>query len=152
MPSKQLKVQDFRIRIDKDGTWYYNDLPIVNRNIVIFFLQHLEPLPDGGYLLRIGDETCPVIVDDTPYIVVDVWKETSGDREAFYIRLNDETCEHLSLETLKIREDNVPICKVKGARFPARFSRPAYYRLADYVIQHEDGRFSIPLNDNHYFL
>lgn len=145
-------MQDCRIRIGKDGTWFYNELPIVNRNISLFFLQHLESAPDGGYLLRIGDETCPVIVEDTPYIVVDVWKEASGGGEAFFIRLNDETCERLEMDTLKIREDNVAVCRVKEARFPARFSRPAYYRLAEYVVQHEDGRFSIPLNETHYYL
>ena len=152
MPSTPLRMKCWRISIDKDGTWFYNDLPIINRNISLFFMHHLEPASGGGYLLRIGEETCPVIVEDVPFVVLDVWKETSAGCEAFFIRLNDETCERLDMGTLKIRHDNVPVCMVKEARFPARFSRPAYYRLAEYVVEHEDGRFSIPLNKIHYYL
>ncbi|MCX8042994.1 MAG: DUF1285 domain-containing protein [Desulfobacterota bacterium] len=143
-----------RIRIDKDGMWYYNDLPIINKTIYLFFNQHLEPASDGGYQLRIRDETCPVIVEDTPFVVVDVWLEQNAKdgRDAFFIRLNDETTEVLNLSTLTIRHDNVPCCRVKEGKFPARFSRPAYYRLAEHVVEHEDGRFSIPLNATHYYL
>jgi len=145
---------DCRISIAADGTWYYNGLPIVNRTIYLFFNQHLEADGAGGYCLRINGEICPVSVQDTPFLVVDVWpeREAGSGREAFVIRLNDETCEPLDPATLFIRPDNAPCCRVKQGRFPARFSRPAYYRLADHVQEHPDGRFSILLNGTHYYL
>lgn len=147
-------VQDCRIRIAKDGTWFYNDLPIINRTIYLFFNQHLEQDGAGGYRLRVNGETCPVTVEDTPFLVTDVWRESDPEsgRDALYIRLNDETAEKLDLGTLFIRPDNAPCCRVKNSRFPARFTRAAYYRMAEYVVEHEDGRFSIPLNGMHYFL
>jgi len=143
-----------RIRIDRNGGWFYNDLPIVNRAIYLFFNQHLEPDGAGGYRLHVNGETCPVTVEDTPFLVTDVRRETDleSGHDALYIRLNDETTEQLDPSTLWIRPDNAPCCRVKQGRFPARFTRPAYYRLAEHVVEHEDGRFSIPLNGTHHFL
>jgi hypothetical protein len=47
----------------------------------------------------------------------------------FYVRLNDETEEKLDLKNFRIDGKNVPYIKVKGGKFDARFSRPAYYEL-----------------------
>ena len=153
MLSAHTEAQECSITIDKDGTWFYNGLPIINKAIYLFFNQHLESTPEGGYRLRIEEETCPVLVEDTPFVVVDLRRDhTTEGLEAFWIRLNDETWEQLDLTTLKIRNDNVPCCRVKKGMFPARFSRPAYYRLAEHVVEHPDGRFSIPLNNIHHYL
>ncbi len=154
MLSEQAVPQDCSIRIDKEGAWFYNDLPIINRAIYLFFNQHITRAADGGYLLSIGAETCRLIVEDTPYVVVDVWLEEAAEpgSSMFHVQLNDETREPLSLETLIIREDNSPCCTVKGGRFPARFLRPAYYRLAQHVVQDPQGRFYIPLNNTNYYL
>lgn len=154
MQSEQAVPKDCSIRIDKEGTWFYNDLPIVNRAIYLFFNQHITVDDDGTYSLKIGNETCRLIVEDTPYVVVDVWleEEAGPGQNTFQIRLNDETQEQLNLETLIIREDNSPCCRVKNEQFPARFLRPAYYRLAEHVVQDEAGRFYIPLNDRNYYL
>jgi hypothetical protein len=68
------------------------------------------------------------------------------------LRLIDNSEEDLVPETLSVGDEHVPYCKVKGGRFPARFSRAGYYQLAPYI--HEDkqeGKYFLLLNDRHYF-
>lgn len=134
------------ISIDKEGNWFYNKARIVNRNIFLLFCKHLEKDPGGGYLLRIDRETCPVMVEDAPFTVVDAVK----DQGRIKIQLNDETVETLDLETFYIGSGNVPYCTVKEGRFRARFLRKAYYRIAEYFEQDETETFFIRLGDQRF--
>jgi len=110
------------IRIDIEGNWIYNGAQIVNRNILLLFCNGLENDNKGGYLLRVDKETSPVIVENTPFVVVDAAKE----EDVLKIQLNDETVETLDMESFFIDKTNVPFCRVKDGRFSARFLRKAY--------------------------
>ena len=138
------------IFIDKEGSWFYNGLPIINRQILQYFYQVLEIGPDGGYLLRNGQESCPVEVQDTPCVVTALWP-SEGPHEQFSIKLNDDSVETLAMETLVISAENIPYCMVKG-RFKARFLRVPYYRLAESVQQEGDAAFFIELNGERHYL
>jgi hypothetical protein len=140
------------IVIDKEGNWFYNGLPIINRKIQLYFCQLLEIGPDGGYLLRNEQEVCPVEVQDTPFVVTSLWP-SDGPHEQFFIKLNDDTVETLDMQTLVISAENIPYCQVKQGRFRARFLRAPYYRLAESVQQEGDAKFFIELNgERHYLL
>jgi len=134
------------LRIDKEGTWFYNNLPIINRAIYLFFNQHLTRDEQGSYIIRIGKETSPLFVEDTPFVVMRVDYIPSDNKESFMVRLNDETVEELDLQTLSIGKDNVPYCAVKQDRFPARFLRPAYYQLCEHIQAEGEDLFYIMLN------
>jgi hypothetical protein len=138
------------IFIDKEGTWFYSGLPIINRQILQYFYQLLEITPDGGYLLRNGQDSCPVEVQDTPFVVTALWP-SEGPHEQFIIKLNDDSEETLAMETLSISAENIPYCIVKG-RFKARFLRAPYYRLAESVQQEGDAVFFIELNGERHYL
>ena len=141
--------------IDKEGTWLYNGLPIVNKAIYLFFNQNLEYNQAGdGYQLRVGAEVSPVAVEDTPFVVMDVVLVSVPQQgEAFFkIFLNDETEEELNLESLSVGKDNVLYCAVKSGKFKARFLRPSYYRLTEHMLQEGEDRFYIPLNGRKFFL
>ncbi len=142
------------ISVDKEGNWFYQGQPIINRQIWLLFSQSLEQDSCGRYILRIGEETCPVDVEDTPFVVVDVAKAFGEEPEksCFIIRLNDETEEILDLDTLSVARDNVLYCRVKGGKFKARFLRPSYYRLAEHIVQEGDDRFYIPLNGRKHYI
>jgi len=142
------------IRIDKEGTWYYNELPIVNRTIYLFFNKHICKDDDGGYSLRIEGQTCRLLVEDTPYVVSGI-TFVSGEEAAkgyFRLRLNDDTEEPLALETLFIGQDNIPYCQVKQGVFPARFLRAPYYRLAEHIRQDRKGGFYFNLNGSRRYI
>lgn len=138
------------IFIDKEGTWFYNGLPIINRQILQYFYQLLEIGPDGGYLLRNAQEACPVEVQDTPFVVTALWP-SEGPHEKFFIKLNDDSVETLAMKTLSISAENIPYCTVKG-RFKARFLRAPYYRLVESVQQEGDAGFFIELNGKRHYL
>ena len=69
---KMAGAEQAELFIDKEGTWLYNGLPIVNKAIYLFFNQNLEHSPAGGYQVRVGAEVSPVAVEDTPFVVTDV--------------------------------------------------------------------------------
>lgn len=136
------------IKIDKEGSWFYNNAPIVNRNVFLLFCKHLEKDPRGGYRLRIDRETCPVTVEDAPFVVVDAVR----DKDNLKIQLNDETVETLDLKTFYIAAGNVPYCTVKNGAFRARFLRKAYYRIAEYFEQDGEDSFFIRLGGKRFDL
>ena len=111
------------IKIDKEGNWFYNGAQIINRNIFLLFCNGLEKDGKGGYLLRIDKETSPVIVESTPFVVVDA----------------------VTLKSL------LQFSVLEG-RFPARFLRKAYYRIAECFEQDEDERFFLKLADKKIYV
>ena len=139
MTKKEQKVEN-EIKIDKEGNWFYNGAQIINRNILLLFCSSLENDVSGGYLLRVDKETSPVIVENTPFVVVDVVK----DGGFIKIQLN-ETTETLDLGSFFIDRNSVPYCRVKKGQFPARFLRKAYYRIAEYFEQDENEKFFVRL-------
>jgi len=138
------------IRIDKEGNWYYGSLPIIHPKIFRFLNEHLEPDSKGGYQIRLEKETYPVIVEDTPF-VVRVIEKIEAPREYIKIKLNDDTEEILDIDTLWIGKNNIPYCWVKNKRFPARFTRKAYYELAKYINERQ-GRYFVFLGNKRYYL
>jgi len=141
------------IKIDKEGNWFFNGAPIINRQIVDLFNAGIEHDGCGGYHLHIGAEISPIVVEDTPYVVTQLEQEQAADgSSSFMVRLSDGSCEQLSFETFYLSLDNIPYCAVKGGLFPARFLRAPYYELARHIDQEGDGRFSLTLNGTKHFI
>lgn len=139
------------IRIDKEGAWFFNGVPIVNKNVLALFNAGIEPDGGNGYRLRIGAEVSPIVVEDTPYVVRRIERGQGPDGRGFFMQLSDGSSERLRLETLYVSGENVPYCRVKNGRFPARFLRPPYYQLAEHIEQ-EDDRFFIREGDKKVYL
>lgn len=137
------------LRIDKEGRWFYQDEEITHRKTYLLFSRHLSRDDAGRYVLRIGQEQCPVEVEDAPFVVktIDFLPLEGQGMKAIWLTLNDETREPLDLPTLRIGPANVPYCRVRGGMFEARFSRNAYQLLAR-LIQHdeEQDHYSITLD------
>lgn len=124
------------IRVDRDGTWYFQGRQIIRTHILSFFHEHLH-LTEEGYYLEVGGEREYLEVEDTIFLVQGVELVKNGD-EAFVIRLSDGTEEQLDLNTVRITEGNVPYCLVKGGRFPARFLRLPFYQLGKHAEYDEE--------------
>ncbi len=119
-----------KIHFGKDGWWYANDERIQNQRINKLFSQCLQKNARGEYEIVLGRDRARVEIEDTPYVVTQV----AGDPErGFTLRLNDESEERLSPHTLAIGANDVLYCQVKGQGHAARFLRPAYYQLTQYV-------------------
>jgi len=139
------------IFIDKEGRWFHKGAEMVRRDIVRFFYERIGMDSFGRYMIRWGDERCYLDVEDTPFVVHKVRREEDGGIQGFRLFLSDDTTEGLTPQTLFLGEENVLYCMVKQGKFPARFHRPAYYQLAEFV-QEEEGRFYLPLNGEKHFI
>jgi hypothetical protein len=124
------------IRVEKDGTWYYEGREIIRMEILSLFYASLH-LDKEGYYLEIKGERERLEVEDTVFIVKEAELVKDSD-EAFIISLNDGSQERLDMNTFRIAEGNVPYCLVKEGKFPARFLRLPYYQVAQHAQHDED--------------
>jgi uncharacterized protein len=125
-----------KLFIDKDGKWFQNGAEIIHPGIYKQFCGLLRKGPDGGYFVKMGREVCRVEVEDAPFVIFSVVEDQDN---GLSILLNDGTSERLNPELLVIGAGNVPYCDVKNGFFAARFSRNAYYQLAEHIESNEDG-------------
>jgi uncharacterized protein len=131
--SAHAMAQDYIIRIDREGRWFYNGNQIIHPSVLKVFNEGLFLGEDNNHYLRVQDDIAYVEVDDTPFVVRSVGEiERDGALLGFRIGLSDGTDEALDLATLEIDRNNVPYCRVrKGMK--ARFTSQAYYMLAEHI-------------------
>lgn len=140
------------ISIDREGRWYHKGAEMIHREIIRLFYDHMSMDPMGRYIIEWAGERCTVEAEDTAFVVRGVTpKGIDGEGlHGFQLLLSDDTVEALQPETLSVGKDHVLYCRVKG-RFPARFTRPAYYQLAAHV-EEEGGRYYLPLGGTKYWI
>ena len=123
------------------------------REFVNYFYQNLHLDAEGRYVIDLPGDRCFVDVEDSAYIVkaVDYAKTEKGNGTGINLLLSDETREALDPRTLWISSDNVMYCEIREHTFRARFSRAAYYQLAEF-IQHDEGQdmYYLNINGQHY--
>jgi hypothetical protein len=148
-------MDNLEIKIDKDGLWYYKGAHMFRKEILSVFFDHLRIDECGNYLIELGPERCYIEVEDTAFVVDAVYKTSRPDnhREQIEVLLNDEICEILDMNSLQKGKDNVLYCRVKKGKFSARFSRKAYYQLAEFIEASDNGeKFYISLNGEKYLI
>ncbi|MCX7817272.1 MAG: DUF1285 domain-containing protein [Syntrophales bacterium] len=155
MSGKMVDVTKSDIRIDKDGVWYYRGAEMFRKDIVNLFYKHLKMDECGRYLIEFPNDRCYIDVEDTAYVVKAVYQVGKGDGyvEGFRVLLSDDTIETLDPETLEIGEDNVLYCKVCPGKFPARFTRAAYYQIANFIeFDADENRFYLQIKGQRFYL
>jgi len=131
--STQGTAQQYVIRIDREGRWFYNGRQIIHPNILKVFNDGLFLGEDNNHYLRVEDDIARIEVEDTPFVVRRIVPvEEDGGGSGFLIGLSDGTEEALDLDTLEINRNNIPYCRVRGG-MNARFTSQAYYMLAEYI-------------------
>lgn len=112
-----------RLRIDRSGDWYDNDVEITHPGILANLRGNLRRDADGYFIqtrVRI-----PVEVEDVPWVVVRLEPRGDGLRGV----LNDGSVSTIDPATLRIGAADVPYCTVHDGRFDARLSRAATFQL-----------------------
>jgi hypothetical protein len=118
-----------RLRIDRDGEWYDDDVLITHPGLLANLRGNLQRDAEGYFIqtrVRI-----PVEVEDRPWVVVRA--EPQGER--IRVVLNDGSEEEVDPDALRLGPGDVPYCPVKHGAFEARLSRAAAFQLlalADY--------------------
>lgn len=129
-----------RIELDSEGHFWHEGERITDARISDLFHRSIQRTPGGTYLLVVAPFSYPLVVHDVPYWVTGVALATdgdSGDRPGLRVRLNDGSEEELAIDTLRYQPRRGFVCRVKGGTMPARFSRPSYFALAEYVTEDE---------------
>lgn len=153
--SQQQCIQPFEIKIDKEGVWYYNGAEMFRKDILAVFFQNLFRDESGQYYVQMGNDLCFLKVEDTPIVVKSVHEIADPDspdgETAIGMFLSDSSLEKIDLESLRIGEGNVLYCDLQRG-FPARFTRAAYYQIADKIEFDENKGYFIPCNGKEYFI
>lgn len=137
------------IKIDRNGVWFYNGMEMTRKDIVKLFYDHLKRDESGKYIIELGDDRSVIEVEDVPYVVKAVYKKDTY----MEIVLNDSTSEKLDPSSLCVGRENVLYCTVRDEKFEARFSRAAYYQIAEFIEYKDDNSsFYIPLNNRNYYI
>jgi uncharacterized protein len=132
-------VQQYVIRIDREGRWFYNGRQIIHPGVLKVFNDGLFLGDDNNHYLKVEDDIARIEVEDTPFIARRIRPiEHGGGLTGFLIGLSDETEEPLDLVTLEINRKNIPYCRTRRG-MAARFTSQAYYMLAEY-IQYDEKR------------
>ncbi len=135
------------IYVDAEGDWYHKGAKIIRKDILEIFYKNLELTPGGLFVIKLKNEECYIEVADTPFVVqqTNLGSSASENNRHFLVTLkNTNEVEPLDLSTLWVGNENVLYCLVKNGKFPARFSRPAYYQLAEYIEEDtEEGLYYI---------
>lgn len=142
-------ISNAKLRFGSDGRWYADDEPVLHERLALLFSRFLRRKPSGTYEIWIDERYhADVEIEDTPYVVVDVdcpagANAVMSSPAAFRLRLNDGSSEPLDPSSLQVGAGNVLYCRVKAGRERARFLRPAYYRLAQFIEEAGGGQFRL---------
>jgi hypothetical protein len=146
------------ILIDKEGDWHYRGSPMQRADIVSHLCEHLRRGESSGlYIIQMGKQRCYLEVEDTPLVVTSVLlqeKREEDDQEELFLSIKHlRTNQPLNPKTLWVGRENVLYCKVMENTIPARFLRPAYYQLAEFIHEDkEEHRFYLLLGGKRYYI
>lgn len=127
---------DFGIRIDRNGTWYYQGSPIGRKPIVKLFSTVLNRKADGSYWLTTPIENGRIEVEDVPYIAVELTHAGEGVSQILDFRTNLDAIVPLGPEhSLRVEIDDEtgepsPYLDT-GKDLEARLARSVFYHLVD---------------------
>ena len=126
---------DFDMRIARDGTWFYRGSPIGRKPLVKLFSTVLRR-EDGEYWLVTPVERGRILVDDSPFVAVEVTATGSGRDQRLTFRTNvDDEVTADDAHPIRVDHDResgeaVPYVTVRGG-LEARILRPVYYHLVE---------------------
>lgn len=117
------------IRIDRDGNWYADGQIMERREIVNLFSTNLWRDETNQYYIKLAHQTFPIVVEDTPYIINEVFEDDGKIK----LRLNDERVLDLPEQPIMVI-NNVPYASLFWER-DAKFTRSAFWQLNKYVVE-----------------
>jgi hypothetical protein len=129
---------DSAMRIARDGTWFHEGSPIGRQAMVRLFSTILRREPDGSFVLVTPVEKLSILVEDAPFVAVELKSEGDGKGRKLAFRLNTGD--------LVVAGPDHPLRfeAGEGGRHPyvgvrdgldALVARPVYYELANLALE-----------------
>jgi len=129
---------DSEMRIARDGTWFHQGAPITRPAMVRLFSTILRREAGGGFVLVTPGEKLDIVVEDAPFVAVEVKSEGNGSGRRLAFRLNtDDLVLAGPGNAIRIEargDDEAPYLHVRGG-LDALIARPVYYELANLAIE-----------------
>ena len=137
---------DSEMRIARDGTWFHQGSPIGRAAMVRLFSTILRREPDGGYVLVTPGEKLDIVVEDAPFVAVEMKAEGDGPAARLAFRLNTgdlvtADADH-PLRFADGADGPRPYLHVRGG-LEALIARAVYYDLADRAVAGDDGAMGV---------
>lgn len=132
---------DSEMRIARDGTWFHQGSPIGRKAMVQLFSSILRREADGGYVLVTPAEKLDIMVEDAPYVAVEVKSEGEGATRRLAFRLNTDEiviagADH-PVQVLLYDDGPHPYVRVRGEgrrALDALINRSVYYELVNMAL------------------
>jgi len=128
---------DSAMRIARDGTWYHEGSPIGRQAMVRLFSTILRREPDGGFVLVTPVEKLGILVEDAPFVAVELKTEGESEARSLAFRLNTGDLVVAGPDhplRFEAGEDGPhPYVAVRDG-LDALVARPVYYELANLAL------------------
>jgi hypothetical protein len=128
---------DSEMRIARDGTWFHQGSPIGREAMVRLFSTILRREDDGSYVLVTPGEKLDILVEDAPFVAVELKNEGSGKGRKLAFRLNTGDLIVAGAQNALRFETKAdgphPYLHVRGG-LEALVARPVYYELANLAL------------------
>lgn len=135
---------DLAMRIGQDGTWYYQGSPIGRMPMVKLFASVLRREADGHYWLVTPFERGRIVVDDAPFVAVEVERQGEGPLQQLRFRTNLDEWVSLS-DSHPLRMDQGPLAGeprpyvLVRPGLEALIARSVFYQLVEWAVPDEPG-------------
>lgn len=145
VPEELLGGGELDMRIAADGTWYYQNSPIRRHSLVRLFSTVLRREDDGSYWLVTPVERGRVIVEDVPFLAVEIQHQGKGREQRVRFRTNlDDWIDLDRQHPLRVEEraDNGeprPYIVVRNG-LEARLTRSVFYHLIELAETEDRGK------------
>jgi len=124
------------MRIDRDGNWFYRGSPITRWSLARLFASVLRREADGAYWLVTPAERARILVEESPFLAVELDVAGAGQTQVLSFRTNmDEIVVADDAHPLRVATDAStaaprPYILVRDG-LEARLTRPVFYQLVD---------------------
>lgn len=127
---------DSEMRIAADGRWFHQGGEIRRPAMVRAFSSLLRRDYDGSYWLVTPHEKLSIIVEDAPFIAVELRSEGELEQRTLAFRLNSDDLVIVDAgHPLEFRP--LPYVHVRCGLW-AKLARPVYYELAEFALAEEN--------------
>lgn len=143
-PGDKRPDERYPIRIARDGVWYYHGTPIGRLPLVKLFSTVLRRDEAGDYWLITPAERGRIVVDDAPFVAVEL--QASGTGEAQFLRFRTNVDDWVTAgpdhpirvadrpEGGTLSESPAPYILVRD-RLEARIGRSVFYELVGLSVE-----------------
>ena len=147
----------YDIRIARDGTWYHEGAPIRRIELAKLFATVLRRDEAGDYWLITPAERGRILVEDAPFVAVEMTARGEGEEQVLAFRTNlDEWAEAGPDHPIRVVHnpetgEPAPYVEVRKG-LEARIQRSVFYELVDRAVpKGEDAEAEVGVWSNKTF-